>query len=106
MKEKVSLSSHLTDLSRLGVGEIMVNSIDRDGSMSGYDLKLLKEVTSSVSVPVIACGGAGNIDDFVKAVDEGNASAVAAGSLFVFMGPHRAVLINYPDRKILTDRLP
>ena len=57
-------------------------------------------------MPVIACGGAGSIDHFVQAVQEGHASAVAAGSLFVFMGPHRAVLINYPERKVLTERLP
>jgi cyclase len=59
-----------------------------------------------VSVPVVACGGASSIDDFVAAVHEGGASAVAAGSLFVFVGPHRAVLINYPARAELALRLP
>jgi len=101
-----NLLQHLAELERLGVGEILVNSIDRDGTQSGYDLKLLREVSQAVSVPVIACGGAGGIDDFAAAVHNGGASAVAAGSLFVFMGPHRAVLINYPDRKVLSDRLP
>jgi cyclase len=104
--EKVSLSEHVAALTKSGVGEILVNAIDRDGTMGGYDLKLLREVSLAVTVPVIACGGAGNVDHFVQAVQAGHASAVAAGSLFVFMGPHRAVLINYPERKVLAKRLP
>lgn len=106
IKEKVSLHEHLATLVQNGVGEILVNSVDRDGTMGGYDLKLLREVSSAVTVPVVACGGAGSIEHFVQAVKEGNASAVAAGSLFVFIGPHRAVLINYPERKVLADCLP
>lgn len=105
-KEKVALPEHLARLSQSGVGEIIVNSIDRDGTMAGYDLKLLREVSAAVRVPVVACGGAGSIVHLIQAVQEGNASAVAAGSLFVFMGPHRAVLINYPERKVLADCLP
>jgi cyclase len=105
-KEKVSLTEHLAMLTRSGIGEILVNSIDRDGTMGGYDHKLLREVSAAVTIPVIACGGAGNIDHLAQAVREGGASAVAAGSLFVFMGPHRAVLINYPERRILAERLP
>lgn len=105
-KQKINLTSHLIELTRSGVGEILVNSIDRDGTMRGYDLELLKEVTSKVTVPVIACGGAGSIDHFALAVNECHVSAVAAGSLFVFMGRHRAVLINYPDRKLLSEYLP
>ena len=81
----------------LGAGEILVNSVDRDGSMSGYDLVLLRRVTDAVRVPVVACGGAGSMADFRSAVREGGASAVAAGSLFVFHGKHRAVLITYPE---------
>lgn len=106
LKEKVSLVEHLDALTRNGVGEILINAIDRDGTMRGYDLKLLRIVTSAVTVPVVACGGAGSVDDFVQAVQEGHASAVAAGSLFVFMGPHRAVLINYPEREVLAECLP
>lgn len=105
-KQPVSLSEHLKTLERQGVGEIIVNAVDRDGTQSGYDLKLIREVSSSVSVPVVACGGASSIDDFVAAVHEAGASAVAAGSLFVFVGPHRAVLINYPARAELASRLP
>lgn len=105
-KQSVELLSHLDQLSKLGVGEIMVNSIDRDGTMSGYDLKLLQTVSRAVSVPVVACGGAGSLSHLAQAVHEGGASAVAAGSLFVFLGPHRAVLINYPPRQQLTALLP
>jgi cyclase len=106
VKEKVSLTDHLAALTRSGIGEILVNAVDRDGTMGGYDLKLLREISAAVTVPVIACGGAGNVDHFAQAVQDGGASAVAAGSLFVFMGPHRAVLINYPERRVLAERLP
>lgn len=82
---------------RAGAGEIMLTSVDRDGTQSGYDLDLIKQVTSAVRVPVIACGGAGKLEHFAQAIRSG-ASAVAAGSLFVFHGPHRAVLITYPER--------
>jgi cyclase len=75
----------------------MLTSVDRDGTQSGYDLDLIKQVTSAVRVPVIACGGAGKLEHFAQAIRSG-ASAVAAGSLFVFHGPHRAVLITYPER--------
>jgi cyclase len=84
-----------------GAGEILLNSIDRDGKMQGYDLALIKRVTQAVDIPVVACGGAGRVEHFKEAVMEGGASAAAAGSLFVFQGVHRAVLISFPDRKIL-----
>lgn len=80
-----------------GVGEIFINSVDRDGTQKGYDIELIRSVVQSVQVPVIACGGAGSIEDLSRAIHEGGASAVAAGSLFVFHGRHRAVLINYPN---------
>lgn len=80
----------------LGAGELFLNSIDRDGTMEGYDLELIKRIVNSVDIPVIASGVAGTIQDFVDAVKKGGASAVAAGSMFVFHGPHRAVLISYP----------
>lgn len=84
-----------------GAGEIFLNSIDRDGTRQGYDIELIRKVTSSVNVPVIACGGAGKIEDFAEAVKRGGASAVSAGSFFVFYGKHRAVLITYPSLKEL-----
>ncbi len=89
------------DMENAGAGEIFLNSIDRDGTMQGYDLDLIRAVSRAVSIPVIACGGAGNLADFAAAVKQGGASAVAAGSMFVFHGKHRAVLINYPSRREL-----
>lgn len=104
--EPVGLVEHLVRLTNAGAGEIFVNSIDRDGTLTGYDIQLLNMVSGVVDVPVIACGGAGEIKHLVEAVQEGHASAVAAGSLFVFIGPHRAVLMNYPERTVLSASLP
>jgi cyclase len=84
-----------------GVGEILLTSIDRDGTMSGYDIELLASVCGAVRIPVVANGGAGKLDDFALAVREGGAAAVAASTMFVFHGPHRAVLITYPSRASL-----
>jgi imidazole glycerol-phosphate synthase subunit HisF len=80
-----------------GAGEIMINSIDRDGTMEGYDIELIKSISQVVRIPIIACGGAGKLSDFRLAVREGGASAAAAGSFFVFHGKRRAVLITYPS---------
>ncbi len=80
-----------------GAGEILINSIDHDGMMDGYDLDLIKSVSGAVKLPVIACGGAGKMSDFGDAVKAGGASAAAAGSFFVFHGKRRAVLITYPS---------
>lgn len=85
----------------MGAGEILVNSIDRDGTQEGYDIELIRSVTNGARIPVIACGGAGKVEDFRSAVKDGGASAVAAGSLFVFQGRHRAVLISYPSVETL-----
>jgi cyclase len=84
------------EVERRGAGEILLNSVDRDGTMQGYDLELVRRVTSAVGVPVIACGGAGTVQHLADAVRKGGASAVAAGSMFVFQGKHRAVLVNTP----------
>ncbi|MEE1867160.1 AglZ/HisF2 family acetamidino modification protein [Pseudomonas auratipiscis] len=93
---KVSLDEHVQRLVNAGVGEIFLNSVDRDGMMAGYDIGLIQSVSEKVNVPVVACGGAGTPEHLAQAVKEGGASAVAAGSMFVFHGKHRAVLINYP----------
>ena len=82
----------------LGVGEVLLTSIDREGSMEGYDLDLVTEVCAAVDVPVIAHGGAGKRRHLAEAVKVAGASAAAAGSLFVFQGAKRGVLINYPSR--------
>lgn len=87
------------ELERRGVGEIMINSIEKDGEMTGYDMDLIKRVADSVSVPVIAAGGARNVRDLKAAISDAGASASAAGAMFVFQGKHRAVLISYPGSK-------
>jgi cyclase len=85
-----------------GAGEIIVQSIQRDGTMEGYDLDLISRVSQAVTIPVVALGGAGGLEDLKRAYQETHASAVAAGSMFVYHGPRRGVLINYPDRAELT----
>jgi cyclase len=84
-----------------GAGEIFLNSMDRDGTGKGFDVDLIRMVSDSVNIPVIACGGAGTLEHLRQAVVEGRASAVAAGSMFVFHGRHRAVLISYPSHSEL-----
>ncbi len=105
--------SHNTDLDpvalaikceQLGAGELLINSIDLDGTYKGYDVELLKNICAAVNIPVIACGGAGSVDHFRQAVAEGSASAVAAGSIFVFQRPHNAVLISYPSQEELEEK--
>lgn len=86
----------------LGCGEIVINSIDNDGMMKGYDLDLVAKVSEAVSVPVIACGGAGNINDLKKVIQAG-AHAAAGGSMFVYYGRLKAVLITAPTEKELTE---
>jgi imidazole glycerol-phosphate synthase subunit HisF len=88
------------EMERLGAGEILLNAIHRDGTREGYDLPLIRCVSQAVTVPVVAVGGAGQLSHLREAVESG-ASAAAAGSLFVFHGKHRAVLVTYPDYKEL-----
>lgn len=87
---------YIKQLETLGVGEILINNVDLDGTQNGYDIELLKQIVEAVNVPIVACGGAGNLTDFKKVKKEANVSAVAAGSFFVFQGKHNAVLITYP----------
>lgn len=84
-----------------GSGELIIQSIDNDGCMSGYNLDLIKRISNKVSIPVVACSGAGELDHLATAYYKANASALAAGSLFVFHGQRKAVLINYPDQEQL-----
>ena len=85
----------------LGAGEILLNSVDCDGTMKGYDIKLVRSVTDAVSIPVTACGGAGNIGDLKKVIHEGQAHAAAGGSMFVYYGRLKAVLITAPSEEEL-----
>jgi imidazole glycerol-phosphate synthase subunit HisF len=95
VKQSPDLLETIKELENLGTGEIIINSIDKDGTMSGYDVSLVEQVSKNTSVPVVACGGAGTIHHFSEVIHAG-ASAVAAGAMFVFHGKHRAVLISYP----------
>jgi cyclase len=80
-----------------GAGEVVVNLIDHDGQMKGYDLALARQVRAAVSLPLTLLGGAGSLDDLSALIRECGVVGAAAGSLFVFKGPYRAVLINYPN---------
>jgi len=88
----------------MGAGELLVNSVERDGMMTGYDTSLVGKISHEVDIPVIACGGAGNVADMAQVIESG-ASAAAAGSMFVFHGPRRAVLISLPSKGELKEKL-
>lgn len=83
---------------KLGAGEIIINSIDQDGLMKGYDMNLIDKIRDKISLPMTVLGGAGSLDDIGKVINKHGVIGVAAGSLFVFKGVYKAVLINYPKR--------
>ena len=89
------------DVEARGAGEIFVNNVDADGVMKGYDTTIMKKISESVHVPVTACGGAGNIHHLKELSATTAVTGIAAGSMFVFHGPHKAVLINYPSQQVL-----
>jgi cyclase len=84
-----------------GAGELIVQSIEKDGTMTGYDIDLIRKISEKVTVPVVALGGAGSFADLKRCYVEGNASALAAGSIFVYQGPRKGILINYPGQNDL-----
>ena len=84
------------ELEVLGAGEIIINSIDQDGVMKGYDLNLIDKIAETISIPLTVLGGAGSLTDIEKVIEKHGVIGVAAGSLFVFKGPYKAVLLNYP----------
>lgn len=95
------------EVETLGAGEIVVNSIDRDGTMNGYDEDLIRLIRNAVSLPMTVLGGAGSLGDMESIIAEHGVMGVAAGSLFVYKGPYKAVLINYPkhmEKKLLIDK--
>ena len=94
-KHKLRLLDFLAESEELGAGEIVINSVDRDGMMAGYDLKLARSVREMVSVPLSFVGGAGSQDDIAALIDTVGTVGAGVGSLFVFNGPYRAVLISY-----------
>jgi cyclase len=89
---------HAREAERLGAGELLLTSVDREGTRKGYDLDLVARISAAVDCPVVAHGGAASMQSLAQAVAAG-ASAVAAGSLFSLYGPHRAALVTYPDRE-------
>lgn len=84
-----------------GAGEIIVQSIEKDGMMDGYDIELISNIAANLTIPVISLGGAGKLDHLVEAYQKGKAGGLAAGSMFVYHGPKNGVLINYPEKKDL-----
>lgn len=95
-KSKKSLADILKNLSHWGIGELVINSLEQDGVMQGYDEKLIQQVYPHVSIPLTALGGAGSLSDIHQLIERYHIIGCAAGSLFVFKGKYRAVLINYP----------
>lgn len=96
MNTGLSPIDYAIKMEQLGAGELLIQSIDKDGEQSGYDLGLIQSISKAVSVPIIACGGAKNLNDIKSAILQG-ASAAAAGSMFVYYGKYNAVLINAPS---------
>ena len=102
-KVKQKITDFVKMLENEGAGEIILTSIDREGTFKGYDIDLIKKVSELVNIPVVANGGASKIEDFTNAIINGGASAVSAGSLFVYKSENRGVLINYPSQKDLKE---
>ena len=96
---KVNLFNFIIELENLGAGEIVINSIDRDGLMNGYDIPLVRKIRKSVSIPITILGGAGSHNHIKELIKEFKIIGAGAGSLFVFKGVYKAVLINYPSNE-------
>ena len=101
----LDIKKYLQSLEENGAGEIYISSVDKDGTFEGYDIELMKDISKDIKVPVIINGGANGISDFSRAIKECGVSAVSAGSIFVFNGPHKAVLITYPEYEKLEEEL-
>lgn len=95
-KTKLDLEKFIYDLQSLGVGEIVLNSIDNDGVMKGYDLNLVEKLKSIINVPLTILGGAGSLEDIKILIEKFGIIGCSSGSLFVFKGKYKAVLISYP----------
>ena len=96
IKTKYSVEEYVNILNEVGVGEIVLNSIDNDGTMLGYDKETIKIMSKMTKIPIIALGGAGNLNDMIEIIKEADITAAAAGSLFVYHGKLKGILINYP----------
>ncbi len=92
-------------MEKAGAGELLVTSIDREGTWDGFDVEMIKKITDNVSIPVIANGGAGSVQHIGEVVKRGGASAVALGSMLVYQKKGMGVLVNYPDKSKLENEL-
>lgn len=104
-KHKDSIPEWIKKLENAGIGEILITSVDNEGTWHGLDLELIRQVTAISKVPVIAHGGAGNVNHLITGVKDGGANAIAMGSMVVYQKKDFGVLINFPDRKLLEDSL-
>jgi len=96
-RSNIKLFDFIEEAEKIGAGEIVINSIDFDGTMKGYDFSLVKKAREKTNTPLTVLGGAGNLDHITQLIKEFGIIGASAGSLFVFKGVYRAVLINYPD---------
>lgn len=96
-KESIELLPFIQELQNLGIGELVLNSVDLDGTMQGYDLNLVEKIRTKIDIPMTVLGGAGSVEDIERLISVYGTIGAAAGSLFVFKGKYRAVLINYPN---------
>jgi len=99
---KLNPTEFIIHIESLGAGEIVINSIDNDGMMMGYDIELLKELKANTKVPIVALGGAGKLEHIKAVFADTNVDAVACGSMFVYKGPLKGVLISYPSINIIS----
>ena len=104
-KTKINLKDWAVEVQKLGAGEILLTSMNQEGTWNGYDIELIKNIVNSVEIPVIANGGAGNTDDIIKVFKETDVSAVALGSMVVFQKKDMGVLVNFPDKEKLEEFL-
>ena len=98
INKDIELKDYIAKVANIGVGEILINSVDNDGKMKGMDLNLIRETLDLVEIPIVYGGGIGSDKD-IKDAFLNNANAITAGSFFIFYGPHKAVLITYPFEK-------
>jgi len=103
-KTKLDIVAYAQAVEKMGAGEILLNAIDRDGMMEGFDLDIIRAVSDAVDIPVIAAGGAGTLDDIAHAKEAG-ANAIALGSMAVYQNKNRGILINFPDYQVLRNIL-
>lgn len=100
-KIKGSFVDHAIQLEEAGIGEIIIQSVDRDGLMKGYDIALIQQISEAVSIPITALGGAGSLNDMKNLLLDVSVNGLAAGSMFVYHGARKGILVNYPEKEKL-----